>query len=256
MAKLTSLARVSAAALIMAAAAGGAAQAQLNQALQIGEQATRSGAQAQNQINDIDDQADELAGQYRAVLQEAENLSLVVDQRRVFLRSQQNEIDSLNEQIERVETVENELLPMMREMVASLENFIMLDMPFQREERLDVILLLNSAMEDPEVTPAEVYRLIITAYENEEQYGRFAVAYDDTIEIDGTAYTGEILRIGRVAMVFKIGDDTYYNFNRNTGQWEPLSGFRTDLQAAARIAKELTTPGVFLAPIPGAEQAG
>src|SRR5690606_1135349 len=95
--------------------------------------------------------AADMALAYRAVLQQMESQRLYLEQQRVFLRSQQNEIQSLQSQIDRVGNVGVDLIPMMREMVANLENFIQLDLPFDMQTRQDRIARLHADLDDHEL---------------------------------------------------------------------------------------------------------
>ncbi|MGF1462121.1 MAG: DUF3450 domain-containing protein [Maricaulaceae bacterium] len=228
----------------------GVANAQLNQAIQVGQQSTSEGAQTQERIDGLDDEADALARQYRAVLQQIERVRLNVDQQRVFLQSQQNEIESLIGQIDRVEEVESGLLPMMQEMVERLGQIIDADLPFLVDERADRFERVQDALDDPDQTPAERYRQIVNAFQIEESYGRQVTAYDEKVTVGGETLDVEILRVGRVSMIYRdrqSGDMGIYN--KGSQSWDPLDGsYRLDIQKALRIAKELTTPDVFLAP--------
>lgn len=252
--KFTPYVRACAFAAAGAAVSAGAAFAQLDRAVQIAQEATDQGVQNQEQVEQLDDARTDAAREYRAVLQQLESQRLFVDQQRVFLRSYQNEIESLNEQLSRVGSVEVELLPMMREMVVNLENFVRLDLPFQIDERLDRIERLKEDLDDAELTQAERYRVILNAYEIEASYGRGIDAYEGQIE-EGSAETVDFLRVGRLMLIYREKDGATYGYwDRESGSWQPLSGdYGLELQSAYRIASEAAAPEILLLPIPGPE---
>jgi len=193
-----------------------------------------------------------LAREYRAILQQIESQRLFVDQQRVFLRSQQNEIESLNEQIGRVDNVKVELLPMMRQMVVNLRNFIDLDLPFQLSERIERVERLEETLNDAEITEAERYRVILNAYEIEMAYGRGIDAYEGPLE-EGGADTVDFLRLGRMMLIYRTKDGNDFGYwDRESGSWQPLQGdYNLELQKAFRIANDAAAPELLLSPVPG-----
>ncbi len=250
--KFTPYVRACALAAAGAAVSAGAAHVQLDRAVQVAQQATEQGIQNQTQVEQLDDQRVDLAREYRAILQQIESQRLFVDQQRVFLRSQQNEIESLNEQIGRVDNVKVELLPMMRQMVVNLRNFIDLDLPFQLSERIERVERLEETLNDAEITEAERYRVILNAYEIEMAYGRGIDAYEGPLE-EGGADTVDFLRLGRMMLIYRTKDGNDFGYwDRESGSWQPLQGdYNLELQKAFRIANDAAAPELLLSPVPG-----
>lgn len=245
----------------VAAAAGAAhAQSPLDQALQVARQSTQQGAQAQEQIDEVADQADDLERQYLALRQQIDDQEVFVQQQEVFLQSQGVEISELRRQLERVDTLEAEVIPMLLEMTVSLEDFIEQDLPFQtdlRQSRLDNI---RNLLGDATVSPAETYRVILNAYEIESSYGRSLRVYEDVVETEGEPAQVKFLQMGRVALirVFQSGPRAgdMEMMTKDNQEWRSLpSGYTANVQRAIRIGEEVTTPEVFIAPLPGPERA-
>lgn len=235
--------------------AAGAAQAQLDTALNVARQSTEAGAQAQSQIDTLADQADDAEREFLAIQEQIQSQEVFLQQQRVFLRSQENELLSLERQLERVETIERDLTPMLLEMYVQLEAFIQADLPFQMDDRMDRLADIEDALGDPLIPPAEKYRLLLNAYEIESSYGRSLRAYTEEIDVDGAAELAEFLQIGRVALIRRVAGDISM-MTKDNQEWRPVPGsMATDVQRAWRIANELTTPDVFPAPLPGPTQA-
>jgi multidrug efflux pump subunit AcrA (membrane-fusion protein) len=230
----------------------GAAHAQLDQALQVARQSTQEGARAQQEINDVADRAGDLEREYLALRQQIEDQRVFVEQQEVFLRSQANELEALQFQLERVSTIERDLTPMLLEMYVALEEFIASDLPFQsdvRQRRLDTIQQL---LGDAAVPPAEKYRVILNAYEIEAAYGRSLRTYGEEVEIDGVPNEVTVLQFGRVALVRIFQDGSLEIMTKSNPEWRELSGSHANnVQRALRIAQEVTTPDVFVVPLPG-----
>jgi len=254
--KFSSILRAGLLAALGAVTAAGAAHAQLDQAVQVSTQSTQEGQQSQDRVEQLDDQRGDLAREYRAVLQQIESQQLFIQQQEVFLRSQQNEIESLEAQIGRVESVKVELLPMMREMVEALDDFVQLDLPFDRGDRMERIDGLYEILDDAEVSVAERYRVIVNAYEIEASYGRGIDASEGPLEGADNEVV-DFLRIGRLMLIYKRKDsDEYGYWDRESGSWKPLQGdYSLELSKAFRIARNAAAPEILLTPVPGPSDA-
>lgn len=253
MANLNKWLRTSVAAAVLSVGVAGVADAQIQTALNTGAQSTQDGASTQRQIDQLDDDATNAELEYRALLQQIESQRLYVAQQEVFVQSQQNEIDSLQLQIDSVGNIQRDLIPMLREMVDGLREFIELDLPFQQEDRLAQVEELYDLIDDPEVTAAEKYRVILNRYEIEASYGRGMRVYsEETIENEQPV-TYNFLQIGRVALIRENpGNRGYSLLYRDADDWADLSsGYTSEIQRAFRIAREVTTPEVFTVPLPG-----
>lgn len=245
-----------------AAATAGAAHAQspLDQALQVARQSTQQGAQAQDQINDVAASADDLERQYLALQSQIEDQEVFVQQQEVFLQSQDVEISELQRQLERVDTLEATLTPMLLEMAVALEDFIASDLPFQTELRQSRLDNIQTLLGDATVSPAETYRVILNAYEIEASYGRSLRVYEDTVDVEGEPAQVKFLQIGRVALirVFQSGSrqGDMQMMTKDNQEWRDLpGGYAGNVQRAIRIGEEVTTPEVFIAPLPGPQSA-
>jgi hypothetical protein len=231
--------------------AAGGAQAQLDQALQVARQSTQAGAQAQAQIDTLADQADNAEREYLAVREQIESQRVFVEQQRVFLRSQENELAGLQAQLERVGNIERDLTPMLLEMFTALEDFIAQDLEFRMDERTARLDRIREALGDAQVSPAERYRVLLNAYEIEASYGRSLTAYEEEVEVDGVPQPARILQIGRVALIREV-DGALEIRTKDNPEWRPVPGsMAADVDRAFRIANEVTTPEVFVAPLPG-----
>ncbi len=255
MVKLTSY--LAAGAAFAVCAVSSPAMAQLNQTLQESENATAAERQSQERINALEEDRTDLFREYRATLQRIESQKLFVEQQRVYLRSQENEIEDLQRQIEEVDDVTISLLPMQLEMIDNLEEFIRLDVPFRLNERLNRVEALRELMDRPDVPSSEKYRKIVEAYEIEAEFGRKLTPWEGRFGDGPDAPLVDYLLIGRVAWVYMFKDESRLGvWDAEAGEWRDLGGaYRTDIRQAMRMANETATPNVFLAPVPGAIDA-
>jgi hypothetical protein len=246
-------------------AAGAPALAQLDATVNEAERATAEAAASQERIDRMADETGDLFREYRATLQRIDSQTLFVEQQRVYLRSQENEIADLERQITEVGDVLRNLLPMQFSMIEELATFVEADIPFHRGDRLARIDRLRGYMDNPQISPAERYRQIIEAFEIEADYGRGLSTWTEPYvedpyseaDPDLNAPTVDYLLIGRVAFVWAAQDLSRMGiWNEETRSWENLpDSFRSGVRDAIRMAREVSSPDVFMAPVHGAEDA-
>lgn len=249
MKKLLSPARgVIAAALIAGLAIP--AQAQLRQALEIGEQATRRAEQVQNQINQLDDERTDMVREYRTLLQRRDAADLYAKQQELVVASQREEIASLTEQLGSIDDITAQTVPMLLGMIEDLKAFVAADLPFKQTERQARLDALDAVMAKPDVSPAEQYRLIMDAYQAEMEYGRTISTWQEEIDIDGNPTTVDMFLYGRVALVYLTPNGKAARYNRATGAWEALPGkYVADIRKAIRVAQAKAQQTVLFAPV-------
>ena len=77
-------------------------------------------------------------------------------------------------------------------------------------------------------------------------------AYDEEVLEDGIPVQVKVLQIGRVAMIRKYPDNSMTILHNGSSDWEALpSSYEANVTRAIRIADEVTTPSIFLVPLPG-----
>jgi lipopolysaccharide biosynthesis regulator YciM len=92
----------------------------------------------------------------------------------------------------------------MQRMADSLEQFVNLDAPFSLNERLKRVTQVRATLLDPRVTASEQVRQVLEAYNIEREYGRTIETYEDSIVLDGEEKVVNILRIGRLALMYQL----------------------------------------------------
>ncbi|MEO0982020.1 MAG: DUF3450 domain-containing protein [Pseudomonadota bacterium] len=237
-----------AAALILGAAA--TASAQLRPALEVGERATKRAEEIQTRINQLDDQRSDLVREFRTVLQRKDAADLFARQQQRVIDSQAREIESLTDQLGRVDEITAQMIPMMLDMIADLEAFVAADLPFKSDLRRDRLDALTAALDDPQVPPAEAYRLIIEAYQAEMEYGSTVDTWTETIDIDGAPTDVEMFQYGRIALVYLAPGGRAARWSRDDGQWVSVPGsYAGDIREAIRVAEGKTQQTVLFAPV-------
>jgi regulator of replication initiation timing len=212
-------------------------------------------AASQRRVSQLAQQTADLLAQYRAVVNETENLRIYNDQLEKVVTDQRADIVSINQQLEGLENTNRGVVPLMLEMIDTLAQIVEADMPFRLEERRERVLGLRDMMDRSDVTISEKYRRIIEAYQGELEYGRTTEAYSEALPTTGQ--TVEFLRIGRTLLVYQTSDqETTGWYNPSTQTFEALPDkYRLEVKEGLSIARNEKAPSLVTLPVPGPEVA-
>ena len=237
-----------------AAAPSPAATDPLGQARTVRKEANVEGVDSQERIDVLNSETDQLFSQYTSALRQIDSIRVYNRQMRNLVASQENELASLADQIDRVEEVGRSVTPLMLRMIDAVDAFVRLDTPFLIEERRERIAGLHEMMGRADVSNAEKFRQIMEAYQIENEYGRTIEAYRSNLERDGKEITVDFLRFGRIALVYQTLDGS------ETGVWDPATNTwtvldddcRTPIRQGLRIARKQSAPDLIRLPLPAA----
>jgi hypothetical protein len=212
---------------------------------------------SQEQIDEVVDETRGLLRQYTTITKEIDGLEVynVLLQRQI--ENQAEELTNLQSSIEQVTVIERQVVPLMARMVESLGQFVELDLPFLFEERSRRVAFLETLLERSDVTVAEKFRRVLEAYEIENDYGRTVETYKQTLELEGASREVDLLRIGRVALLYQTVDGGLHGvWDRASKAWTPLPGeYRSQIREGIRIARRQVAPNLLLLPVPAPEAA-
>jgi len=224
----------------------------INEVLQEGENRADANATAQQQIDSVADQTEKIINDYRTVVKVVDGLKVYNSLLRTQLANQEDEMQALSDSISNVALIERQIVPLMTRMVDALDEFIQLDTPFLQKERKARIARLREVLERSDVTAAEKFRVIIEAYQIENDYGRTIEAYKDTVEIDGVTQEADFLRIGRVSLAYQtIGAGTTGAWDKETGQFVKLDDaeFKNQVMHGIKVARKQVAPDLLIVPV-------
>ncbi len=229
----------------------------LDEARSVRREANVEGIQSQERIDKLSDETDSLFARYRTALRENDALAVYNRQMQELIDSQEAEMSSLADQLDRVELVGRSVTPLMLRMIGALDAFVELDVPFLREERTDRILKLRELMSRADISNAEKYRAIMEAYQVENEFGRTIEAYRSALQKDGKEMTVDFLRFGRIALVYQTLDGEESGvWDQKTRSWQLLDdGYRNAIRDGLRIARKQSAPDLIRVPVPAAERA-
>lgn len=239
----------SAAAMLVAISAP--AFAQFSSALNESEATAKEAKASQQRVEQLDDQTAALVNDYRANLKQLEAATRYNASLNRNIVAQQRQMERLALDLENVSGLQRGMQPLMEDMLATLGDLVEADLPFMIDERRERVARLNKVMSDPNMSAAQRYRLIVEAYQIELEYGRTIGQSEGSIDDNGTLRSGEFLRVGRVALMFKTADDSVLKiWDRDQRAWVDLSkSYTPDVRLGLRMAKEQTAPGLLPVPV-------
>jgi hypothetical protein len=228
------------------------AQATIDQVTAEGVKRADAGAAEQQRVEQVANQTDELLAEFNTLAKVVDGLKTYNSLLQRQVDNQESEKAALAESIDQVALIERQIVPMMTRMLDSLEEFIRLDTPFLMKERTERLARLREMMERSDVTAAEKFRLVIEAYQIENDYGRTIEAYKGTVDINGTPQEVDFLRIGRVSLAYQSVGGQY------TGAWDveegayielPPEKFKAQVTQGIRVARKQIAPDLLVVPV-------
>lgn len=234
-----------------------AADEALDQAISDTVKTHEEAEKTQQTIDKLADSTQDMLQEYRNTLQQTDSLKSYNNQLEKIITNQEETLVSVKRQLDSVEGTQRNIVPLMLRMVAVLGEFIHLDMPFLREERMARQEILQEMMDRSDVTLPDKFRRVMEAYQIEMGYGRTIATGNETILMDGKQYTVNTLRIGRLAYLYQTldGKESGY-WSKQSGGWEKLpKDYNASIAEGILIADRQAPPNLFKIPVPAAEPA-
>lgn len=213
------------------------------------EEAAKS---SQQRVENLDEEADKMLAEYRQIIAESKSLKVYNEQLAVQVKTQEEELTAKTQELTEIETTSREVLPMMQNMLDTLDSFVELDLPFLPDERAGRVDQLKEIMTRADVSISEKYRRIVEAYQIEMEFGRTIEAYQGKVG-DKTV---EYLRVGRIALMYQTldGKETGY-WDAEAKTWKIDESYKDAMTAGLKIAKKQSAPDFLSVPIPAAKEA-
>jgi septal ring factor EnvC (AmiA/AmiB activator) len=225
-----------------------AADETLDKARNVIASGVKESANSQKKVESLDDAYQGLLQHYRATHSEIDQLKLYNKQMSAIVENQQAEIVKIDKQIRDIEFTEQGILPLMSQMLDSLEQFNQLDLPFLQKERDTRLSKLRQLMTRADITISEKYRRVLEAFQIEVEYGRTLETYREKAD-DNIIY--DYLRIGRTALYrLTLSADTAWAWNKTSADWVVLdSSLLRDVRKAQDVARQTAAPELLTLPL-------
>ena len=222
----------------------------LEEAISIEASSANAAADRQSYIDNIDSQIITLIGDIQFLSQQLDLTNIYNRQMQDLINSQNQEIQSINEQMVELDNTNRGILPKLEEMILTLESIVQNDIPFLLDERNDRIANLKDILLQSNVSTSEKFRRVFEAYQIENEYGRTIESYRDEITVDGSQYNVEIFRLGRVGLYARTSDGKYNAmYSKKENKWINQKGIDSELVIALKIARKELPPSLLKLPV-------
>ena len=238
-------------AILMVAAGTAPAMAQFRSAVDVSKQTVREARTSQQRIEGLDNATNKALVDYRANLKQYDLLSRFNKSQAIEVERQAIQLENLQTDVDNVENLQREMLPLIEEMISDLEKFIAADIPFLEGQRAERIARLRKAMGNSTVSEAQRYRLVVEAYQIESEYGRTMETYKSTVATDSGELAVEFLRIGRTALIYTTSDNSVTRaYDIKQRKFVDLnSSYLPDVRLGFRMARKQTAPALLGLPV-------
>lgn len=249
-----------AAAVSVASLAGAAASRadSFDDILRVSQASTETSQASQQTIDKLADETRDLLQEYKTIVKQLDGLEVYNARLEKQIGNQVTRMAAIDRSIAEVTVIQRQITPLVVRMIDALEQFIALDKPFHLEERNSRIAFLRANLDRADVTTAEKFRQVLEAYKIETEYGRKIDTYKDTISVDGAAREVNVLRVGRVALLYQTTDlDASGYWDGGTREWVELDSdeYRSSIQNGIRMANKQASIDLLTLPIAAPEAA-
>ena len=228
----------------------------LDSILKVGETKNTAARKSQVKIDRLADETRDLLSDYKTVTKQIDGLKVYNGRLARQIEHQMKRVASIDESISQVTVIQRQMTPLVIRMIDGLEPLVELDVPFEKEERLQRIQFLRDNLDRADVTVAEKFRGVLEAYNIELQYGRGVDTYRGTIDLNGTQRDVDFLRVGRIALVYQSTDGALAGaWDKSAGAWVDLPSGEYDaaIRKGIRIAKKQATIELLSMPVSAPE---
>jgi len=228
-----------------------ASAATLQDIFELSAEGTRVAQASQTRVEALSDEAQAMLADYRSEIRTIEDLRAYNIQKEKEIADQRSQISKLTSSIERATMIDRQILPLISNMIETIETFVNSDKPFKLEERLDAINSLKDNLDDSNISTSEKFRLAFEAYQAENNYGREMGFQDGNITLNNVSLSGKLLNVGRVALFFQTVDQSITaHWNPASGEWEELdSSYSSGVATALKIAEGQIAPDLVRLPL-------
>jgi septal ring factor EnvC (AmiA/AmiB activator) len=256
MKKHTTKTAVLAVSVVSLLAAAGTRADTFTEIFRVSQASADAAKESQQKIDKIADQTRDLLQEYKTVMKQVDGLKVYNGRLEKQIANQEKRVGAIENSIDEVTVIQRQITPLVIRMIDGLEQFVALDKPFHLRERQERLAFLRANLDRADVTTAEKFRQVLEAYKIENEYGRKIDAYKDTIQIDGADREVNVLRVGRIALLFQTTDLAVSGYwDSGKGSWEKLDSneYRSAIQNGIRMANKQASIDLLTLPIAAPE---
>lgn len=223
----------------------------LDAAQSIQSKTNAASASSQKRIDASAEKTLTLKAEIEQLEEEVNNLQVYRQHLTSLVNSQQQEVMSLERQIDEIKSTRQGIVPLMYQMIDGLKQITAEDVPIKLEQRNQRIAKLEKMMVRADVSDAEKYRRILEAYQIELDYGTKLGLYQGQLTIDGESRQADVLYLGRLSLVARsLNGNRFWAWDQNAKQWSEVDpSMKSELDKAFSMAAKQVAPSLITLPV-------
>lgn len=223
----------------------------LDAAQSIQSKTNAASASSQKRIDASAEKTLTLKAEIEQLQEEVNNLQVYRQHLTSLVNSQQQEVISLERQIDEIKSTRQGIVPLMYQMIDGLKQITAEDVPIKLEQRNQRIAKLEKMMVRADVSDAEKYRRILEAYQIELDYGTKLGLYQGQLTIDGETRQADVLYLGRLSLVARsLNGKSFWAWDQNAKQWSEVDpSMKSELDKAFSMAAKQVAPSLITLPV-------
>ena len=206
---------------------------------------------AQEKIEELDEISKKVYFEYKDTLNEYKSLKNYDDQLSEIIDAQFKEITNINQQIDSLDDINIDILPLLKTMTDTLRKVIDLDIPFLKDGRVQRVNNLDELLLRADITTAEKFRKVFEAYQIEADFGKTIENYPGYITLNNNQIAVDFFRLGRLGLFYRTPDGNETGFwNLDSNNWSHEGGsLDKNIKAALDISNRQSPPNFITLPL-------
>lgn len=223
----------------------------VNSTINLSVESSNLSIDAQDKIEKLDEISKKVYFEYKDTLNEYKSLKNYDDQLSEIIDAQFKEITNINQQIDSLDDINIDILPLLKTMTDTLRKVIELDIPFLKDGRVQRVNSLDELLLRADITTAEKFRKVFEAYQIEADFGKTIENYPGYITLNSNEVAVDFFRLGRLGLFYRTPDGNETGFwNLDSNNWSHQgSSLDANIKAALDISNRQSPPNFITLPL-------
>ncbi|HAG91729.1 MAG TPA: hypothetical protein DCL41_07645 [Bdellovibrionales bacterium] len=164
-------------------------------------------------------QKDSLFNDLKGLATQKAELEARISEEEMLKKQIQGKVSELKKNIQTVSVLGDQVRPLLEENFQSFQSYLDHSLPFKISERSEAFVTLQSKMKTGEITPVKAALQFWSLQEDERRMGKEISLAKQSLDIDGTSYLADVVKVGMKWMYFQLSDGRAGQAVFNKGQW-------------------------------------
>jgi len=160
----------------------------------------------------------EFSDQMRSYSNQRSDLDIKISRNELKVKELQRDLLKLQDENKEKSSTQKDIVPILKKAIKELKLTIKDSIPFKKEDRLNALNDIENRLDANIITPNKVANQLWAFVEDEMMLGKTSGLYNDTVKIDGTKKLVKVLKIGKIALFYKDGQN-YGMIKKRNNSW-------------------------------------